>query len=136
MDPGSEFRNQEILNELWNKHEHWPKMMRIILLGLDYPLVETLEEDTKKDLVHMMARGNHKSAQSPVENPTKLSENCKSQVEKGWMLPIPEKYLPKVNGAAVIPVGVHTQYTIGGDGARKVKRRTTHDTSFDPPSKK
>ena len=50
------------------------------------------------------------------------------------MLAIPKSVLKKVKGAAVIPVGVHTQYTIDEEGLRKVKRRTTHDASFPPPS--
>ena len=97
-------------------------------MGLEYPLAEISEEERKKDLIHMMARDNHKSAQTPIENALKLQENYKLEVEKGWMLSIPAACLPKLKGAAVIPVGVHTQQTIGEDGERKINggRHTTH----------
>ena len=50
------------------------------------------------------------------------------------MLPLPVHCLPKIEGAAAIPVGIHTQFTVDEEGKRKVKRRTKHDASFQPPS--
>ena len=51
------------------------------------------------------------------------------------MLPVTTECVAKIKGASVIPVGVAPQFTIDANGDRKVKRRTTHDTSFVPPSK-
>ena len=52
------------------------------------------------------------------------------------MLPIPADCLHKVKGAAVIPVGIHTQETIGEDSEMKIKKRATRDATFPPPSNK
>lgn len=50
------------------------------------------------------------------------------------MLPTPKHSLIKLKGAAVIPVGVVTQFTIDDKGSRKVKKIITHGASFPPPS--
>ena len=83
-------------------------MKEIIEGGVNYPLEDIPEEEKKTDLEHMMKRGNHLSARRPIENFRKLKENYRTEVEKGWMLPLPARCLRKVRGAAVIPVGVHT----------------------------
>ena len=51
------------------------------------------------------------------------------------MLPVTIKCVPKIKGASGIPVDVTLQFKIDANDDRKVKRRTTHDTSFAPPSK-
>lgn len=135
LDPGSEFRDEQSLEPLWAKHAHWPKMRQIISHGVDYPLDDISEEEQTADLEFMINRGNHKSAMEP-ESASKLFDNYTAEVERGWMLPLPVKCLKKLTGAAVIPVGVHTQFTVDGEGKRAVKRRTTHDASFPPPSTK
>ena len=132
LEPGSEFRKWETIRELWSKHENGEKLGKIIEQGLTYPLDTLPENKRKKDLDHMVARGNHKSAEFPEINKQTLMKNYTDETEKGWMLPIPKRSLEKLKGAAVIPVGVHTQYTIDEFGGRKVKRRTTHDASFAP----
>ena len=136
VHPGSEFRQVEVVAELWQNHALWPKMKEIIEGGVNYPLEDIPEEERKTDLEHMMKRGNHFLARRPIENFRKLKENYRTEVEKGWMLPLPARCLRKVRGAAVIPVGVHTQFTINEKGERGIKRRTTHDASFAPPSNK
>ena len=67
-------------------------------------------------------------------NTQTLYDNYTKEVKHGWMLPIPKHSLTKLKGAAVIPVGVATQFTIDDKGNRKVKKRTTHDASFPPPT--
>ena len=62
-------------------------------------------------------------------------ENYQKEVNHGWMLPVTMECVPKIKGASVIPVGVATQFIIDANGVKKVKRRTTHDASFQPPSK-
>ena len=133
LDPGSEFRKEEVLKPLWENHEHWPRMRQMISLGVDYPLEEVSPTDQKSDLEHMIKRGNHKSVLEN-ENAKTLLKNYTAEVERGWMLPLPVYCLRKLAGAVVIPVGVHTQSTIDEKGKRKVKRMITHDASFPPPS--
>ena len=135
LETGSEFREVEILEPLWSRHKFWPNMKKIVTEGLTYPLEEIPDETRKEDLLHMMKRGNHKSAQIPEINAQTLMKNYTKEVKHGWMLPIPKRVLHKLKGASVIPVGVATQFTIDDKGNRVVKRRTTHDASFPPPSK-
>lgn len=92
---------------------------------------EISEETRKEDLKHMIERGNHKSA---LMNTQTLDDNYTKEVNHGWMLPILKHSLTILKGAALIPVGVATQFTIDNKGNRKVKKRTTHDASFPPPS--
>ena len=136
IHPGSEFRQVEVVEELWRNHVLWSKMREIIQGGVDYPLDDISEEERKTDLEHMMRRENHLLARRPIEIFVKLKKNYRTEVEKGWMLPLPARYLSKVRGAAVIPVGVHTQFIINEKGERGIKRRTTHDASFAPLSNK
>ena len=111
-------------------------MRWILEEGIEYPLEDISEEERKNDLEYMMRRGNHKSSMEPRVNAETLKENYGTEVRRGWMLPISMRCLQKVRGAGVIPVGKATQYTVDDKGKRKIKRRTTHDASFPPPSNK
>ena len=111
-------------------------MKKIISDEVSYSLENISEEERVEDLEFMMERGNHKSAQTPLDNVETLKDKYVKEVRNGWMVPLPSSYLKKLKGASVIPVGVHTQYTIDDNGKRKVNRRTTHDASFPPPSTK
>ena len=51
VHPGSEYREVNIVEELWRRHELWPKMRRILEEGVDYPLEEISEEERKNDLM-------------------------------------------------------------------------------------
>ena len=69
----------------------------------------------------MVERGNHKSVRSPSSNSETLKKNYDTEVEHGWMMPIPKDSLYKLEGAAVIPVGVPLQHTIDAEGNRVTK---------------
>ena len=134
MEPGSEFRSIEQLQPLLHAHEHWEDMKQIMSTGVTYKLSNLSEEERISDLTHMMGRGNNKSAFDPENEPT-LLKNYQTEVDHGWMLPVTMECVPKISGASVIPVRVAPQFTIDANGDRKVKRRTTHDALFNPPSK-
>ena len=121
MEPGSEFRTHTILAPLFSQHQHWPAMREIISKGVQYKLEDMSEEVRKTDLEYMLKRGNHKSAIIIHKNASTLISNYEKKVENGWMLPILSRCLPKLKGAAVIPVGVHTQFTIDTFGKHKIK---------------
>ena len=55
VHPGSEFRDVEVVEELWRRHEYWPKMRSIMKNGIDYPLEQLTEEERKGDLEFMIA---------------------------------------------------------------------------------
>ena len=135
LDPGSEFRKSDALDTLFRHHEQWPRMKEIISKGVTYPLEELPEHLRQEDLKFMIAKGNHKSSSHPDNHPT-LLDNYEKEVKMGWMLPVTFESVMKIKGAGVIPVGVAQQFTIDNDGERIIKRRTTHDASFPPPSNK
>ena len=81
------------------------------------------------DLTHMMEKGNHKSVSDPENEPT-LLKNYQKEVDHDWMLPVTMEYVSKIPGASARPVGVAPQFIFNTNGDRKVKRRTTHDASF------
>ena len=134
LQVGSEFRHTQVLEPLWGKHKHWQKIKEFIDNGITYPLEPISTETQKEDLKHMVERGNHKSATTPKLNEETLLKNYDNEVAHGWMLPIPKDKVQKLDGAAVIPVGVALQHTIDAEGNRITKRRTTHDATFSPPS--
>ena len=134
MEPGSESGSIKQLEPLLEDHEHCNHIRTIMSDGVDYKLSDLPEKETISDLTHMMDRGNHESA-SDLENTPTLIKNHQKEVDYGWMLPITMEYVPKIKGASVIPVGVAPQFTIDANGDKKVKRRTTHDSSFHLPSK-
>ena len=55
----------------------------------------------------MISHGNHKSATIPSNEPT-IIKHYKKEVNRGWMLPVKIKSVPKIKGAGVIPVGCAT----------------------------
>ena len=134
LEPGSEFREPHLLEPIFQHHEHWIKMKKFITEGVTYNLEEVSEEDRRRDLDHMIKRGNHKSAESPIANADALQANYAKEIKNGWMLPVTVESLQKLKGAAVIPVGVASQFSIDENGKQIIKRRTTHDASFPPLS--
>ena len=52
------------------------------------------------------------------------------------MFPTTTKSITKLQGAVVIPIDVVQQASMNEEGERYIKRRTTHDASFPPPSGK
>ena len=58
LDPGSEFREVEILEPLFKHHRLWSKMRNIMDKGVEYPLDEIQKEELQQDLQQMIARGN------------------------------------------------------------------------------
>ena len=69
----------------------------------------------------MVKRVNHKSA-NDTDNSLAMRKNYAKEVSKGWMIPIEVEALTKLKFAQVIPIGVHVQWNIDGEGQRKVKR--------------
>ena len=130
---GSEFRAPEAVEKLFKHHEKRPKMKQILTKGVTYHMEDLPEQMRQEDLRHMVDRGNHKSAEDPDNHPT-LFLNYEKEVTMGWMIPVTLESVMKIKDAGVIPVGIAKQFTINNKGRRQIKRRTTHDASFPPPS--
>ena len=135
LEPGSEFRLVKTLEPLLKHHNNWQKFKKIITEGVDYNLEHLPEGTRRSDLLAQIERGDHKSASEPENEPT-LLKNYDKEVSYGWMIPVTKECTTKLKGAGVIPIRVATQYTIDEEGNRSIKRRTIHDASFPPPSRK
>ena len=134
LTPGSEFRDIKNIEKIWKFRKKWPEIRSILVEGCIYPLKEgQTEEVRKKDLAAMVARGNHKSALTP-EHIIVLEKIQKKEVSQGFTFPVTIDCLMKMKGAAVIPMGVHDQWSINESGERIVKPRACHDASFPTPS--
>ena len=59
LEIGSEFRSAKKLKKLFNKHETWPKMEKMLTEGVAYKLEDLPETVSKKDLDHTIKTGNH-----------------------------------------------------------------------------
>ena len=87
VHPGSEFREVSVVEELWRRHELWPKMRRILEEGVEYPLEDISEEERKNDLEYMMCRGNHKSSMEPRVNTETLKKTMGRRYEEDGCYP-------------------------------------------------
>ena len=76
-----------------------------------------------------IARGNHKSCAKPHLEKS-LDENIAKELRRGYLIPLPVKYLKHLNNAGVIPMGMSEQFTINEEGKRVPKPRPCHDASF------
>ena len=134
LTPGSEFRHIDNISKIWKFRENWEEIRSILTKGVEYPLMQEQHEDIRKeDLKKMVERGNHKSAKKQ-ENFLVLQKITRKEVEQGFTFPLTQEGLFQLKGAAVIPMGVHEQYTINELGERIMKQRACHDASFPTPS--
>jgi hypothetical protein len=133
MSYGAEFKPTHILEPLLKHHQHWPQIQSIITKGVEYPLNPIPEQDRLDDITAQIARGNHKSAQSP-DNKKALNKAFDKETHHQWAIPLSLDCIPNIPGASVTPLGVAEQWSIDENNDRIKKRRTTHDCSFPGPS--
>ena len=130
ISPGSEFRTLERVKEIWQYRENWQMIEEILTKGCTYPLQEPQEDSTRlRDLEASITRGNHKSCEKP-HLAKSLNENIEKEIRRGYLIPLPVKYLKKLKNASVIPMGMSEQFTINEKGQRVPKPRPCHDASF------
>ncbi|KAI2502400.1 hypothetical protein MHU86_12057 [Fragilaria crotonensis] len=84
-------------------------------------------EEEKAELDAILARGNHKSATADLKQVSLL---LAKDVTHGFSVPIPIGIIHQILGAAVQPLGMATQQTLGDDGKPKAKNRLTQDLTF------
>jgi hypothetical protein len=130
---GSEFRTVAELRPLLQGHIHFKKLSELLTYGMDYVFTRELSESERKDEVKaMLARGNHKSAQSEQGQVGKL---IAKDVLHGFTIPIPVETVVLIPGAMVQPLGLVQQWTVAPDGERTIKYRLTQDLSFSTDKK-
>ena len=124
---GSEFKPVDELEPLLHLHPRWPEMKRKLIEGATFP-VKLVDEVTRlQDMEAMKARGNHKSA---LKHEKYLADAFKKEVEKGWILLLPDNEAQNIPGLELAPMGVQDQIGISATGEFVSKLRVTHDLSF------
>ena len=125
---GSEFRQVSELRPLLGRHPHFPRLEKLFTEGMHYVFNRELSPgERRKELVAMLARGNHKSAQ---QEPDRVGTLLSKDVTHGFTIPLPISVVEMIPGAMVQPLGLVSQWTIDHNGERKVKDRLTQDLSF------
>ena len=76
---------------------------------------------------------NHKSALTP-DHIVVLETIQKKEVSQGFTFPVTIECLRNLKGAAIIPMGMHDQWSINEAGERIVNPRACHGASFPTPS--
>ena len=125
---GSEFRQVRELKPLLGKHPHFAQLAKVLTEGMHYVFDRDLgPAERQKEVVAMLARGNHKSAQTEQEQVGKL---LAKDVLHGFSIPLPIGVVSRIPGAMVQPLGLVQQWTVDPDGVRIIKYRLTQDLSF------
>ena len=130
---GSEFRSIEQLRPLLRQHPGFDELAEILVTGMPYRYsTEITEEAREKEVLAMLVRGNHKSAQ---DEPEIVEQLLSKDVVHGFSMVIPVELVPLIPNAMVQPVGLAKQWTLDEQGKRKVKYRITQDLSYAETSK-
>jgi hypothetical protein len=125
---GSEFRKVTELRPLIGRHPHFTRLEKLLTEGMPYVFDRELSPEERSDEVTaMLARGNHKSAQT---EPEQVGELLAKDVTHGFTIPLPIAVVELIPGAMVQPLGLVQQLTVDLDGKRKAKFRLTQDLSF------
>lgn len=74
MSYGSEFRPAHILEPLFQLHPLWPRMKKILMEGVNFPLDNFPWNERKKDLKEALVFGNHKKA---LKMQMSCTQNCR-----------------------------------------------------------
>jgi hypothetical protein len=133
VDFGSEFRPLEQLSPLLRQHPGFAEFAEVIVTGMPYRYSkEITEEEREKEVIAMLARGNHKSAQ---EEPEIVGKLLSKDVVHGFSMILPIGVVPLIPDAMVQPVGLAKQWTLDDQANRIVKYRITQDLSYSETEK-
>jgi hypothetical protein len=125
---GSEFRSIQQLRTILGEHPNFPELELILSKGMDYRFRKELTETARQEeLLAILARGNHKSAEHRSEH---VAKALGKDVEHGFSLPILPETVHQIAGAMAQPLGMAEQLTLTESGARAPKFRLTQDLSF------
>jgi hypothetical protein len=134
LDFGSEFRPVDQLRPLLYQHPGFEELAEVLVTGMPYRYSREITEDEREtEVLAMLARGNHKSAQDEPEIVEKL---LSKDVVHGFSMVIPKALVPLIPHAMVQPVGLATQWTLDDQGKRVIKYRITQDLSYSETSKR
>jgi hypothetical protein len=133
VDFGSEFRPLQQLSPLLRQHPGFAELAEVIVTGMPYRYSrEITEEERETEVLAMLSRGNHKSAQ---EEPAVVEKLLTKDVVHGFSMIIPIALVPLIPDAMVQPVGLAKQWTLDEQANRIIKYRITQDLSYSESSK-
>jgi hypothetical protein len=133
LDFGSEFRKLEQIRPLLRHHPGFDELAEVLATGMPYKYAREISEDEREtEVLAMLARGKHKSAQDEPEIVEKL---LTKDVVHGFSMVIPVELVPLIPDAMVQPVGLAKEWTLDEDGNRIIKYRITQDLSYSETSK-
>ncbi len=116
------------MEPLFLHHHNWPKVNHILLHGSNWPLLPLPNDKRIAKNNEFIARGNHKSA---IKYEHELLKTILSEINQGWMIPLPIYYINDLKHGELAPVGIDDKVWVEqSDGSRKTKYRLTHDQSF------
>jgi hypothetical protein len=129
LSPSTEFRQLEFIQPLLDLHEDGQKLVDIVSQGVSYPMrsdIDYTEELRISDVKAAIAQGNNKSTSG---HDKLIQSKYKTEVERGWMMPIPLQTINAIEGLGITPIGIANQTTLNDKGEVIGKKRITHDCS-------
>ena len=129
LSPGSEFRDEGVINPLFDLHEDGDKLKDLIKHGASYVFkegTEQTEDERLADITSAVIQGNNHSTRGKEKL---LKTRYTNEVERGWMVPFSISEILAIQGLGVIPIGVASQFTINTEREKVRKDRLTHDCS-------
>eukprot|EP00979_Chaetoceros_neogracilis_P014856 scaffold4950_cov161-Chaetoceros_neogracile.AAC.2 len=129
LSPSTEFRQLEFIQPLLDLHEDGQKLVDIVSQGVSYPMrsdIDYTEELRISDVKAAIAQGNNKSTSG---HDKLIQSKYKTEVERGWMMPIPLQAINAIEGLGITPIGIANQTTLNDKGEVIGKKRITHDCS-------
>ena len=133
IHPGSEFRDSELLEPLLKDHPDWMILKEIMDLGVDLGLdpYKIRDEETRlKDFDDALRKGNSGTMKDHLAKET-VAKNQEKEVSYGRTIPITIECARKLKNGSLTPLGCAVQWTINELNEKIVKRRTTHNLSFE-----
>jgi hypothetical protein len=133
IHPGSEFRDSELLEPLLKDHPDWVILKEIMDLGVDLGLdpSKIRDEETRlKDFDDALRKGNSGTMKDHLAKET-VAKNQEKEVSYGRTIPITIECARKLKNGSLTPLGCAVQWTINELNEKIVKRRTTHNLSFE-----
>jgi hypothetical protein len=111
LDFGSEFRPVESCDHyVLGSHSNFEELAQVLSHGMPYRYTKEIDEATReKEMLAMLSRGNHKSAQA---NPGQVGRLLTKDVVHGFSLIVPIEPVPLIPGAMVQPTGLAEQWVL------------------------
>jgi hypothetical protein len=128
LDFGAEFRSVESLRPLLGRHPNFEELATVLTSGMPYRYAQEIDEEARfKEMSALIARGNHKSAQS---NPEQVGKLLAKDVVHGFSMVVPIGLVPLIPNAMVQPTGLAEQWVLNEKGERTIKYRVTQDLTY------